>query len=44
MTTRSLHWFYENGYQKGQLKALPADRQKAVSSKRNSRILIKKLA
>lgn len=44
MTTRSLHWFYDNGYQKSQLQALPADRQKAISSKRNSRVLVKKLA
>jgi len=44
MTTRSLHWFYDNGYQKSQLNALPADRQKAISSKRNSRVLVKKLA
>ena len=43
LTTRARHWFYENGYKKSQLKAIPVHRQQACTMKRNSTVLVKLL-
>ncbi len=43
LTTRALHWFYENGYKKSQLKTIPVHRQQVHSMQRNSTVLVKAL-
>ncbi|MDO6461349.1 amino-acid N-acetyltransferase [Granulosicoccaceae sp. 1_MG-2023] len=42
-TTRTRHWFIEQGFTPVPLEALPAERQKSYNYKRNSKALIKPL-
>lgn len=42
-TTRTDHWFIEQGYTKGLLENVPKTRQQTLDQQRNSRVLIKKL-
>lgn len=41
LTTRALHWFREQGYQKSSVQYLPIAKQKAYNYQRNSRVLLK---
>ncbi|MEM8845043.1 MAG: amino-acid N-acetyltransferase [Pseudomonadota bacterium] len=41
LTTRSFHWFREQGYKKSNIKELPFSRQKTFNYQRNSRVYIK---
>lgn len=43
LTTRTIHWFREQGFVPGQLSDLPDSRQALYNYQRNSRILIKPL-
>lgn len=43
LTTRSMHWFLEHGFEQSSLEALPAERRPSYSQARNSKILVKNL-
>lgn len=43
LTTRALHWFYENGYKKCPLDTIPVHRQQMHDMQRNSSVLVKSL-
>ena len=43
LTTRSMHWFLEHGFEQSSLDALPAERRPTYSQTRNSKILVKNL-
>jgi amino-acid N-acetyltransferase len=43
LTTRSMHWFLEHGFEQSSLEALPAERRPTYSQTRNSKILVKNL-
>ncbi|MGH1470507.1 MAG: amino-acid N-acetyltransferase [Cellvibrionaceae bacterium] len=43
LTTQTAHWFIEQGFQKGSLDQLPADRQNLYNLQRKSQVLTKAL-
>jgi len=44
LTTQTPHWFIERGFQKGELTALPTDKQQRYNAERNSMIFTKSLS
>ncbi len=43
LTTQTMHWFIERGYNETGFDAMPVDRQKLYNFQRNSKILLKEL-
>lgn len=43
LTTRTAHWFIEQGFEEVDVEALPASRKKLYNYQRNSKVLVKKL-
>lgn len=43
LSTRTMHWFRECGYEPGDIDALPASRQSLYNWQRNSKVFVKKL-
>ncbi|MDH5190456.1 MAG: amino-acid N-acetyltransferase [Gammaproteobacteria bacterium] len=43
LTTRTSHWFQENGFKKADIKVLPVKRRLLYNYQRNSKVFIKKL-
>jgi amino-acid N-acetyltransferase len=43
LSTRSMHWFRERGYEPGDVDALPHDRRELYNWQRNSKVFIKEL-
>lgn len=44
LTTRTDHWFIEQGYEKGSLDCVPENRLRSLDRQRNSRVLTKMLS
>ncbi len=44
LSTRTMHWFRERGYEPGAVDALPHDRRELYNWQRNSKVFIKDLA
>ena len=43
LTTRTAHWFIENGFKAGQVSELPQEKQKLYNFQRNSKVFFKAL-
>lgn len=43
LSTRTMHWFQEQGYEPGKLGDLPVERQSLYNYKRNAKVFIRKL-
>ncbi len=43
LTTQSIHWFRERGFQFAEINELPAARKELYNLKRNSKVLIRKI-
>ncbi len=44
LSTRTMHWFRECGYEPGDVEALPAQRQAMYNWQRNSKVFVKRVA